>query len=198
VFAFNGPLFGARFGQVHPWSSQVNGVGFVTLGSLSMTRHSLRGAPFVPPRRRAIRRALSTPNRQDRYRISPASGHGIHRFRSTASGHGPIANLSRMPSGQANINTPVGDYNDPIFTPGRDCDQRRGEISLSGENFRSPQPVRMAPWASCGSELFIRSRTKCDPLSVRSSHSPLYGGTRHQRRSAVMVGHSVGHYGGFL
>ena len=61
-------------------------------------------------------------------------------FDPPASGHGPIANLSRMSSGQANINTPVGDYNDPIFTPeAATIIKRRGEISLSGENF--PQPA---------------------------------------------------------
>src|ERR1051325_7161441 len=52
------------------------------------------------------------------------------------SGHGPIANLSRMPSGQGNINVPVGDFNDPILKPDAAAlSKKRGEISLTGTNF---------------------------------------------------------------
>src|SRR6266436_1460469 len=52
----------------------------------------------------------------------PAPGHA----------HVPIVNLSRTPSGQANVNVPVGDYNDPIFkTDAAEIIKKRGEISVS-------------------------------------------------------------------
>src|SRR5580765_1158747 len=115
-------------------------------GSLSMTEaYSLR-------RRHAIRVLLATALFTGPALGAPSAGpvpdlSGVWAREfigfdppASASGHGPIANLSRMPGGQANINTPVGDYNDPIFTPkAATIVKSRGEISLSGENF--PQPA---------------------------------------------------------
>src|SRR5215468_10270901 len=61
-------------------------------------------------------------------------------FEPPASGHGPIKNISRLPTGQANFNLPAGDYADPILKPeAAAVSKRRGEISLTGDNF--PQPT---------------------------------------------------------
>src|SRR5258705_5846675 len=60
-------------------------------------------------------------------------------FEPPDSGPGPIANLSRIPTGQANLDVPVGDYKNPLLKPAAaEVLKKRGEISLSGKNF--PQP----------------------------------------------------------
>ena len=56
-----------------------------------------------------------------------------------ASGDGPILNLSRIPTGQSNLDEPVGDYNNPILTPAAaQVLKSRGEMQRTGKNF--PQP----------------------------------------------------------
>src|SRR5262245_35871725 len=60
-------------------------------------------------------------------------------FEPPESGGGPVANMSRLPTGQANFNLPAADYTDPRFTPQAAATaKRRGDISLTGHNF--PQP----------------------------------------------------------
>lgn len=74
-------------------------------------------------------------------------------FEPPASGHGPIANLARIPTGQGNVSVPVGDYHDPILKPeAAEILKRRGEISLSGRDFPlpsnqcGPQPMPYVLW----------------------------------------------------
>src|SRR5258706_7189954 len=78
-------------------------------------------------------------------------------FEPPDSGPGPIANLSRIPTGQANLDVPVGDYKNPLLKPAAaEVLKKRGEISLSGKNF--PQPptnaARIPCLTSCGSGRF--------------------------------------------
>jgi hypothetical protein len=68
--------------------------------------------------------------------------HEFIGFEPPSSGHGPIRNLSRVPSGQADINRPAGDYSDPILKPEAAAILKaHGEISLSGNNFQQPANV---------------------------------------------------------
>src|SRR5262245_19612916 len=119
----------------------------------------------------------------------------------SASGHGPIANLSRMPSGQANINTPVGDYNDPIFTAeAATIIKTRGEIWLSGENF--PQPANQcAPQPTP----YVLWQQKIEFIQSQDEVVILYQFDHHIRRVRLNAEHppqivpswsgdSVGHY----
>jgi hypothetical protein len=123
----------------------------------------------------------------------PASGRG----------HGPIYNLSRVLSGQANINVPVGDYNDPILKPdAAEIIKKRGEISLSGENFPQPanqcrpQPTPYVLW-----QQKIEFAQKKDEVLI------LYQFDHHIRHVRLNANHpvkitpswsgdSVGHYEG--
>jgi len=60
-------------------------------------------------------------------------------FEPPASGPGPIANTSRLPDGSRDIDTPVGDYTNPILKPeAAAIVRRRGEVSLSGTNYPTP------------------------------------------------------------
>jgi hypothetical protein len=74
-------------------------------------------------------------------------------FEPPASGLGPIANRSRLPTGQSNHNQLVGDYANPILKPtAAEALKRRGEISLSGKVFPdpsnqcAPQPMPYILW----------------------------------------------------
>src|SRR5215468_8554049 len=74
-------------------------------------------------------------------------------FEPPETGHGPIANRSRLPSGQSNPDQLVGDYSDPILKPAAaEILKRRGEITLSGTPFPdpnnqcSPQQVAYILW----------------------------------------------------
>ena len=74
-------------------------------------------------------------------------------FEPPETGHGPIANRSRLPSGQSNPDQFVGDYSDPILKPAAaEILKRRGEITLSGTPFPdpnnqcSPQQVAYILW----------------------------------------------------
>jgi len=54
-------------------------------------------------------------------------------FDAPASGAGPIANRSRIPTGQSNLDQIVGDYSNPILKPAAvEVIRQRGEIALSG------------------------------------------------------------------
>jgi hypothetical protein len=60
-------------------------------------------------------------------------------FEPPESGLGPVANLARIPTGQSDLDHPVGNYKDPNLKPAAaEVLKRRGEVSLSGKNF--PQP----------------------------------------------------------
>jgi hypothetical protein len=70
-----------------------------------------------------------------------------------AFGHGPIANTSRLPTGQANVNLPAGNDADPRLKPeAAAISKPRGEIARSGNNFPQPtnqcgpQPMRYIFW----------------------------------------------------
>jgi hypothetical protein len=55
------------------------------------------------------------------------------------SGPGPIANTSRLPSGQSSLRQLVGDYANPILKPeAAEIVKKRGEISRSGTTFPDP------------------------------------------------------------
>jgi len=60
-------------------------------------------------------------------------------FEPPESGPGPVANLSRIPTGQSNPDELVGDYKNPLLKPAAaEVLKTRGEISLSGKTFPDP------------------------------------------------------------
>lgn len=74
-------------------------------------------------------------------------------FEQPKSGRGPIANLSRQPTGQSDGNRRVGDYTNPILKPAAaGALRQRGEISARGEAFAepsnqcTPQPMPYILW----------------------------------------------------
>jgi len=74
-------------------------------------------------------------------------------FEPPDSGQGPIGNLSRLPTGQSNLDLLVGDYSNPILKPAAAAVlKERGEISLSGTPFPDPgnqcwpQPMPYILW----------------------------------------------------
>jgi hypothetical protein len=106
-----------------------------------------------------------------------------------------------MPSGQANFNVPVGNYNDPILKPGAaEIIKKRGEVSLSGDNF--PQPTNQ-----CGPQPtpYILWQQKIEVVQRKDEVVILYQFDHHVRHVRLgaqhpakippsWVGDSVGHY----
>src|SRR2546423_1944668 len=74
-------------------------------------------------------------------------------FEPPLSGPGPIQNLSRLRSGESDLNQFVGDWLNPILKPAAaGLLKSRGEISLNGRNFPEPsdqctlEPVPYILW----------------------------------------------------
>jgi hypothetical protein len=67
-------------------------------------------------------------------------GHQYLGFEPPLSGPGPVANRSRLPSGESNGSQLVGDYTNPILKPhAAEIVKKYGEISLAGVAFPSPR-----------------------------------------------------------
>jgi hypothetical protein len=139
----------------------------------------------------------STPN------FSGLWAHEFIGFEPPSSGHGPIRNLSRVPSGQADINRPAGDYSDPILKPEAAAILKaRGEVSVSGNNFQQPANVcgpQSMPYVLWQQEIqFVQSRDHLD-IHYMSDHQ-----VRHVRLNSQHPAHmtpswsgdSVGHFEG--
>src|SRR5258706_6016148 len=57
-------------------------------------------------------------------------------FEQPDSGQGPIANLARIPTGQSDIDNPVGDFNSPLLKPAAaGILTSRGELQQTRKNF---------------------------------------------------------------
>jgi len=60
-------------------------------------------------------------------------------FETAPSGHAPVTNIKRLPSGTSDQSARVGDFKNPILRPNAaEIVKRRGEISLSGTTFPDP------------------------------------------------------------
>jgi hypothetical protein len=124
-------------------------------------------------------------------------------FEQPVSGHGPIANISRLPTGQANFNLPAGNYADPILKPGAAAiSKKRGEISLSGDNF--PQPTNQC-WPQPTPYIFWQQKIEFlqrkDELVIlyQFDHQVRHVKLNAQHPTHVVPswsGDSVGHYEG--
>jgi hypothetical protein len=151
----------------------------------------------APPTGRSTNDTASIPN------FSGLWAHEFIGFEPPSSGHGPIRNLSRVPSGQADINRPAGDYTDPILKPQAAAILKaRGEISLSGNNFQQPANVcgpQPMPYVLWQQEIqLVQSRNHLD-IHYMSDHQ-----VRHVRLNSQHPAHmtpswsgdSVGHFEG--
>ena len=124
-------------------------------------------------------------------------------FEEPASGHGPIANRSRFPTGQSDLNQIVGDYTDPILKPAAaEMVKKRGEISLSGNNFPDPsnqcrfQPMPYILWQQ---EIqLLQQKNQIVILYMHDAHvRHVRLNSRHPARvKPSWSGDSVGHYEG--
>jgi hypothetical protein len=124
-------------------------------------------------------------------------------FEQPASGHGPIANRSRLPTGQSDLNRLVGDYTDPILKPqAAEIIKRRGEIALRGET--APDPSNQC-WPM--SVPYILMRQGIQLLQQKDQITILYIEDNQSRRIKLnqphpahvtqsWYGDSVGHYEG--
>src|SRR5262245_39885556 len=71
--------------------------------------------------------------------LSAMWGRNSLDFEAPASGPGPVFNLARKADGSPDINTLVGDYNNPILKPVAAAQlKRKGEDSLHGIVFADP------------------------------------------------------------
>jgi hypothetical protein len=118
-------------------------------------------------------------------------------------GPGPVANLSRLRTGQSNLSQMVGDHANPILQPwAAQVLRRRGEISRAGEVFPipsnqcAPQPMPYILW-----------QQEIQLLQERDQVTILYMQDHHVRRVRLNAQHpprvtpswsgdSIGHYEG--
>ena len=124
-------------------------------------------------------------------------------FEAPASGPGPVFNLARRPNGAPDINTLVGDYNNPILKPNAaEQLKRKGEDSLHGIVFADPHnacwpdPV---PFVLYNFQIQILQQPNEVVILYMEDHE-----VRHVRMNArhpatvtpSFTGDSVGHYEG--
>ncbi len=119
------------------------------------------------------------------------------------SGEGPIVNLARIPTGQSDLDTPVGDYNNPILLPAAaEILKGRGEMQRTGKNF--PQPSNQCaphqpPYVLYAQQIALLQRK--DEVIILYQHAHQ---ARHIRLNAQhsenatpsWSGDSTGHYEG--
>ncbi len=111
--------------------------------------------------------------------------------------------MSRIPTGQANLDEPVGDYKNPLLKPAAaEVLKKRGEISLSGKNF--PQPSdQCAPQPMP----YILYQWEIQLIQLKDEVVILYMSDHHFRHVRLNAQHptnvtpswsgdSVGHYEG--
>lgn len=129
--------------------------------------------------------------------------HEFIGFEPPSSGHGPIRNLSRVPSGQADINRPAGDYSDPILKPEAAAILKaHGEISLSGNNFQQPANVcgpQPMPYVLWQQEIQLLQSSDHLDIHYMSDHQVRHVRLNSQHPAHVTPswsGDSVGHFEG--
>src|SRR5215469_11114610 len=67
-------------------------------------------------------------------------GKNAFNFEGMPSGPQPLRNLSRLPNGKANAGRLVGDYRNPILTPGAAAVvKQKGELAIAGKGFPNAQ-----------------------------------------------------------
>src|ERR1700741_3854701 len=67
-------------------------------------------------------------------------GKNAFNFEGMPSGPQPLRNLVRLPNGKSNAGQLVGDYNNPILTPGTAAvGRQKGEVAKAGKGFPNAQ-----------------------------------------------------------
>src|SRR5215472_18141025 len=67
-------------------------------------------------------------------------GKNAFNFEGMPSGPQPLRNLSRLPNGKANAGRLVGDYRNPILTPGAAAVvKQKGDLAIAGKGFPNSQ-----------------------------------------------------------
>jgi hypothetical protein len=124
-------------------------------------------------------------------------------FEQPESGPGPVANLSRIPTGQSNLRQMVGDYTNPILMPwAAEVLKKRGEVSLRGAAFPipsnqcGPQPMPYILWQQ---EIqLLQERDQITILYMQDHHvrHVRLNGQHPARVTPSWSGDSIGHYEG--
>jgi len=119
------------------------------------------------------------------------------------SGDGPILNLSRIPTGQSNLDEPVGDYNNPILKPAAaQAVKARGEFQRTGKNF--PQPSNQCaphqpPYILYSQQIALLQQKDEVVILYQHAHTPRHVRLNAQHREDLTPswsGDSIGRYEG--
>ena len=119
------------------------------------------------------------------------------------SGPGPILNLARIPTGQSDLDQPVGDYRNPILKPAAaEVLKSRGQIQQTGKNF--PQPSNQCafhptPYVLYAQQIALLQQKDEVVILYQHAHQARHIRLNAQHASRVTPswsGDSVGHYEG--